>query len=432
MRGTLNLAVADFASTDGRGGQAAKATAKLATDVATSVAALLTDQLRPLAGRLRIELREPAQFPQIRGASQAARARTAKQRAEQIDADVVVYGTLATDGTKTILQPELYISDSIQGDTGEVVGDHPWGSPLQLPGDPDSNPLAAQLLGEPLSLRTKALASMILGIWYYHAGQSGIALQHLRAAAENPAWHDQEGKELVYLFLGNAAERRGAQQQGAEEHPHPAARRSFAEAVSYYQTALRIDGQYARAWYGLAETRFLQVGLSCQPDRIDRRLLAQAVRDFQRAQLATHRPTVANLDAKIAFGLGRAYVCMTLAGVADRRVEALGQLAIAMRAFQPILPEDPSTRRLRQLAAEAYGQRGLLATAYVDAPDARTQDLRAVTDYKQAIALSADRPQRQGVFYDNLAHVYDRLRMPREARDARDKARSLKPASDTA
>ena len=53
-------------------------------------------------------------------------------------------------------------------------------------------------------------------------------------------------------------------------------------------------------------------------------------------------------------------------------------------------------------------------------------------DYKQAIALSADRPQRQPVFYDNLADVYDRLRMPRDAEGARNKARSLKATGPTA
>jgi tetratricopeptide (TPR) repeat protein len=280
MRGTLNLAVADFASADSRGGQATKATAKLATDVATSLAGLLVQQLHPLAGRLRIEVRGPAQFPQIRGASQAAQAHAAKQRAGEIDADVVVYGMLTTDGNTTILQPQLYISDSIQGDTGELVGDHLWGSAIELPGDPESNRLAILQFGEPLSARTKALTSMILGIWYYQAGQPSVALQHLHAAAENPEWRDQEGKQVVYLFLGNAAERQGAQQQ-RQQHP-AAARRSFADAVGYYQQALRVDVQYARAWYGIGETRFLQVGLSCQPDRTNRRLLAQVVRDFER------------------------------------------------------------------------------------------------------------------------------------------------------
>jgi hypothetical protein len=106
MRGTLNLAVADFASADSRGRRAAKATAKLATDVATSVADLLTEQLRPTASRMRIEIRGPAQFPQIRGASQTARAQAAKQRAGQIDADIVVYGTLSTDGNTISLQPK--------------------------------------------------------------------------------------------------------------------------------------------------------------------------------------------------------------------------------------------------------------------------------------------------------------------------------------
>jgi tetratricopeptide (TPR) repeat protein len=185
-------------------------------------------------------------------------------------------------------------------------------------------------------------------------------------------------------------------------------RRSFAQAVGYYQKALRIDRQYARAWYGIAETRFLQVGLSCQPDRTNRPLLAQVVRDLEQGQRATHRPTLANLDAKIAFGLGRAQICMTLAGVADRRAQAQEQLNIAIRAFQQNPSGDPST------------------------PDARAYDLRAVEDYKQAIALSADRPQRQPVFYDNLADIYNRLHLPRDAEEARNKARSLKATGHTA
>ena len=432
MRGTLNLAVADFASTDSRGDQAAKATAKLATDVATSVADLLTEQLRPTASRMRIEVRGPAQFPQIRGASQAARAQAAKQRALQIDADIVVYGTLSTDGNTTTLQPELYVSDSIQGDTGELVGDHLWGSPIPLPGGPESNRLATQLFGEPLSAQTKALASMILGIWYYQAGQPSVALQHLHAVAEDSEGLDQDGRQLVYLFLGNAAERQGAQEQRKQNPDLGTVRRSFAQAIGYYQRALRIDPQYARAWYGIAESRFLQVGLSCQPDRTNRPLLAQVVRDLERAQRATHRPTLANLDAKIAFGLGRAQVCMTLAGVADRRAQAQEQLSIAIRAFQQNPSGDSSNRRLREIAAEAYAQRGLLEATYANTPDARAHDLRAVEDYKQAIALSADRPQRQAVFYDSLADTYDRLQMPGDAEEARNKARSLNPTGHTA
>jgi tetratricopeptide (TPR) repeat protein len=432
MRGTLNLAVADFASADSRGGQAAKATAKLATDVATSVAELLTEQLRPLAGRLQIEIRGPAQFPKIQGTSQAAQARTAKQRADEIDADIVIYGTLTTDGNKTSLRPELYLSDSIHGDTGELMGDHPWGPPLELPGDPESNRLVTQLFGEPLSARTKALASMILGVWYYQADQPSIALHHLNVAAHNSEWRDSEGKEVVYLFLGNAAERQGAQEQ-RKQHPNAhIVQRSFAEAVGYYQRALSIDRQYARAWYGIAETRFLQVGLTCQPERTNRQLLTQVVRDLQLGQRASHRPALANLDAKIAFGLGRAYVCMTLAGIADRRAEARDQLAIAIMSFEQSPSKDHSSRRLREIAAEAYAQRGLLAAAYADTPDARAQDLRSVEDYRKAIALSMDRPQRQRVFYINLSDTYDQLHMPREAEEARNTARSLTPTGLTA
>ena len=422
MRGTLNLAVADFASADSRGGQAAEATAKLATDVATSLADLLSQQLRPLADSLRIEIRGPAQFPQITGATQTAQAQTAKQRAAEIDADIVVYGMLTTDGNTTTLQPHLYLSESIHGDAGETVGEHPWGSAIPRPGAPESNRLAIQNFGEPLSVRTKALASLVLGIWHYQAGQPSTALRYLQAAADTPEWPDDNGKELVYLFLGNAAARQAQQQR--QQHPD-AARRSFGEAVSYYKKVLETDAESARAWYGIAEAQFLQVGIECQPNRIDRLLLARVVRDLERGQRATQRPSLANLDAKIAFGLGRTYVCMTLAKIADRQAEAQEQLRIAITAYQPSTPEDPSTRRLRQIAAEAHAQRGVLAITYAYDPDARAHDLGAVEDYEKAISLSADRPERQAVFYDHLAETYDRLQMLREAQEARSKARTL-------
>jgi tetratricopeptide (TPR) repeat protein len=429
MRGTLNLAVADFASADSRGGQASEATAKLATDVATSLADLLGQQLRPLADELRIEIRGPAKFPQITGESRIARAQTANQRAAEIDADIVVYGMLTTDGNTTILQPQLYLSDSIHGDAGETVGEHLWGSPIPLAGSPESHQLAIKEFGQPLIGRSKAMASLILGIWYYQADQPRTALRHLHASAENPEWPDETGKELVYLFLGNAQARQAQQQR--QQHPD-AARQSFGKAVGYYNRVLKADTQSARAWYGKAEAQFLQVGIECQPNRIDRRLLAQVVRDLKRGQRATHRPALANLDAKLAFGLGRAYVCMTLAGIADQRAEAHEQLRLAIAAYQPASPEDPSTRRLRRIAAEAYAQRGLIAVAYAGARDTRARDLRVVEDYGKAIALSADRPERQAVFYDRLAETYDRLQMLREAQEARSKARTLAPTRPTA
>jgi tetratricopeptide (TPR) repeat protein len=428
MRGTLNVAIANFGSNDSRGQH--EATGKLATDVATAVADLLTEELRPLLARLRIEVRGPAQFPNVRGASATARADDVRKRAREIDADLVVYGALTTDGNTTTLQPELYVADTIRGDIGEGVGDHPWGSPLELPGAPERNPLLAQQMGEQLSARTKALASMIAGIWYYRANRPTLARRYLELAVATDSWRDQDGKEVVYLFLGNAAERHAAQQQRLGQNR--VARRWFDQAVGYYRQALRIDREYARAYYGIAESRFLQIDLSCRPMRTDRQQLEQVVRDLERARAATNRPALANIDAKIAFGLGRAYVCMTLAGVADRRAAAEHELDAAIKAFQQRPPHDPSTVGSREIAAEAYAQRGLLATTYAGFPDARVRDLRAVEDYKQAIMLSADRPPRLGVFYGNLADTYDRLRLSREAGEARRKAAELAGSTSSA
>jgi hypothetical protein len=378
------------------------------------VADLLADELQPLTTRLRIEVRGPDRFPRVDGASATARAAEARRRALEVDADIVVYGVLTTDGSRTALQPELYVADRIRGDIGEPMGDHPWGSTLELPGAPESNPLLAQQLGERLSARTKALAGLTAGIWYYRAGQPSVARRYLEVAADTHDWPDQDGKEVVYLFLGNAAERQGAQEQRLGHRN--AARRWFGDAVGYYRQALRIDAEYARAWYGIAETRFLQIDLECRPRRTDPRTLAQVERDFRHAQEAADRPALANIDAKVAFGLGRTYVCMTLAGIADRRTPAESQLGTAIGAAGRGPRDDP---RLRELAAEAYAQRGMLAATYGGSPDARARDLRAVEDYRQAIALSADRPQRLRVFYQHLAATYDRLAMPLEAEQAR-------------
>lgn len=419
MRGTLNLAVADFDSADSRGGIDAKATAKTATDVATLIADRLGEELRPLT-ELRFEVRPPAQFPRIRGATEADRAAQVQARADEIDADIVVYGTLSTDGLRTVLQPRLYLADTIRADADELTGDHPWGTPLDKFGDPSSEPLLADQLSQELSARTKALAAMTIGVWYYRANDAEAAERYLQVAAKTPDWRDHEGKYVLFLFLGNTAERRGAQQQ--RQGHRRTARQSFAAAVSYYQRALAIDHQYARAYYGIAETKFLQVDLRCSREHTSRQQLQQVVDDFQAASRATNKPILTNINAKIAFGLGRAYVCMTVASVADRRGQAEQQLGVAIQALGDIRPDQPGSQRLREIVAEAYAQRGLLATTYAGMQDAHAHYLRAVEDYKQAIRLSADRPERQKVFQAALADIYDLLHMPREAEDARRKA----------
>jgi tetratricopeptide (TPR) repeat protein len=248
---------------------------------------------------------------------------------------------------------------------------------------------------------------MTIGIWYYQANNPEAAERYLQVAAKTPDWRNSDGKQVLFLFLGNTAERRGAQQQ--RQGHRRTARQSFAAAVDYYQRALAIDHQYARAYYGIAETKFLQIDLRCSRGHSSREQLQQVVDDFQTASRATNKPILANIDAKIAFGLGRAYVCMTVAGVADRRDQAEEQLGVAIQALGHTRPDQPGSQRLREIVAEAHAQRGLLATTYAGMPDARAHYLRAVEDYKEAIRLSADRPERQKVFQAALTDIYELL-----------------------
>jgi tetratricopeptide (TPR) repeat protein len=410
--------VADFTGTDTRGGAAADATAKTATDLATNLADILAKELAPVASRLRIEIRAPAQFPAIEGDAPADQAADARGRAKEIDADVVVYGTLATDATSTTLQPRLYLADRIRRGVDELTGDHRLGAPVPLPGNPEDQPWLVGTLVDQLVVRTRALAELTVGLWHYHADQPQQAIQRFERAARMPGWDRRQGKELLYVFLGNAAERQGAQWQ--RQGRRVAAGRSFDQALRYFQEALAIDSEYARAWYGIAETQFLQLDLDCPIGRTDPGRLAQVVRGLQRAQRATHRPVLADIDTKVAFGLGRAYVCMSLAEVSDRREQAQQQLGQAIQAFEA---GDKDTQlRIQQVAAEAYGQLGLLAFAYPDTPDATQRLHQAVPAYRRAIELSQDRPNRLTVFQCNLAAIYERLGQPRAAEAARSQA----------
>jgi hypothetical protein len=102
--------------------------------------------------------------------------------------------------------------------------------------------------------------------------------------------------------------------------------------------------------YGIAEARFLQLNLRCGPSAShDLHQLRQVAAAFAAAGRAPYQPASANLDLKVDFGLGRAYVCLSLAG-ADYRAQASAHLSQVLAAVDP--PTRPQTPTLISLAAE--------------------------------------------------------------------------------
>jgi tetratricopeptide (TPR) repeat protein len=420
MLGDLRLAVAPFGSIDSREGHATPATTTAAMRVAAGVADRLATELAPLRRRLRVEVRPPAQLRPIGETVPARRAEAAATLARQHGADLLVHGTLVVDAASTRLEPHVYLAGGVRADADELLGDHKLGEAIHQPGDPDNNQLLARELAEQLTTRVRALAILSISIAYYHLDQLAEADRYLTLAGQTTGWDDSEGTELLHLFIGNVAARRGTELRRAGKDA--LASTQFARAKRAYQAALSIQPGYARALYGIAETRFLRLDLHCQPGTHNEiRQLRQVVAAFAAASHAPHQPVGANLDLKIDFGIGRTEVCLSLAGV-DHRTQATAHLNKVLAAVDPVTR--PQTPALTRLAAETHGQLGLLALAEPEGPDRPARLQAAIAHYQRAIAISQAYPDLTRVYWTNLATMYKQLGDPAKADQARKQAHS--------
>jgi tetratricopeptide (TPR) repeat protein len=417
MLGDLRLAVAPFDSIDSRQGVATPASTTAAMRVAAGVADRLTTELAPLRRRLRVEVRPPAQLRPIGETVPAHRAEAAASLARQHGADLLVHGTLVVDAASTRLEPQVYVTGSVRSDADELLGDHKLGAAVVTPGDPESNQLLAHELAEQLAARVRILAALSVGITYYHLDRLAEADRYLTLAHQTTGVRDSEAGELLHLFVGNVAARRGAELR--RDGKDTRARAQFARAIRAYQAALVAQPGYARALYGIAETRFLQLDLRCTRNEIQR--LGQVVAEFAAAGRAPHQPAGANLDLKIDFGIGRTEVCLSLAG-ADHRTQATAHLSKVLAAVDPATR--PQTPALTRLAAETHGQLGLLALAEPEGPDRPARLQAAIIHYQRAIGLSRAYPDLARVYWTNLATMYEQLGDQAKADQARKQAQS--------
>jgi tetratricopeptide (TPR) repeat protein len=403
MTGDLNIAVAEFGQLD-QNGQVVKS--KRAVELATSVAEVLQRELGPLRGLgFDIQVRGPTETGPIEGTTRQQRADRARQLAAAINAKLLVYGVVTQAPTRTSISPEFYLADTLVPGAEELVGDHELGSALETLGDPDANLVLRKDLRAKLIARTQALVQLAIGLGYYAADRFDQAADSFTMADRVPGWEARDGKEILYLFLGNTAGRL----------------RRYQEATVQYRKALAVNPEYARAQIGLAEVRFHQASGdgSCARDRVDAAGLADAVVAYQRAKAATDRPALADVDSKIALGLGRTYTCQSQAEVAHHWREAEEQFLRVIEVFRA------GNQRIRQLAAEAWAGLGLVHLPPAEAPD-KARYRQAAADYQRAIELSTS-PARQGTYYGMLGYIHARLGEPQLAHDAYDQAIRLDP-----
>jgi tetratricopeptide (TPR) repeat protein len=399
MTGDFNVVVTEF---DGRDASGRPVGSDVASELSTSLSKTLVQELANIESAV-VTVRAPAEAGRLEGgASPEERALAARRLAEQVDADVVIYGWL--DATRTTLQPEFYLRERALADAQELLGSFRLGSAISGAVPLDSEPAAAISVRQRLSSRARAISELVLGLSFFRLQQYSEAERHFDGAIGAQGWPDGDGKEILYLFRGSTAGALG----------------DLTEAADWYDRALELNPQFARARLGLAEVRFQEAKGTCEPGDVGAEGLRQARDAFRATLSATDQPASANVSAKAHLSIARVDLCISQAEVEDRWDEASAEAGMVVAAFEA---GDDS---LGQLAAEAHGVRAFSELPLVGDPNAEAKFRTAEAEYRQAIALGS-RQDRLAAYHAGLAYVLGRLGQLDDARREYDEAIRLAP-----
>ncbi len=386
LSGEWNVAVAGF--TDSTGAISTDDAAQIATVFYNRLNAEMSDLGKQTD--LVVEVWGPKQTGTVSGASPEERAAEAEKLARRIKADVVVYGAVRRNGDALQLQPEFYVAIANFYDVEEVVGQHVFGSPISIIGVGENLPSQLTLNRE-LARRAEALSLLTRGLSFYFAHAYENALAFFRQANRDELWQTSStGREVVYLFVGNAAGRANL----------------LSEAEEAYRDALDVEPQYARAYVGLGGAFYLRslAGVTSDNFAPDQVMLKQALENYEKGAAATLQPATADIATKVAFGQAQVYLVKWWAGE--------DTLASALANFQAVLDHygEGKNPRVQELAAEAHARIGLVRRQ-------QEQPNAAIQDFEAALKLSTI-PSRRGLYWATVADLYTQQGKTEEAEKA--------------
>ncbi len=321
---------------------------------------------------------ETRKIDPVTGASAEERAASAQALANLIDADLVIYGSIQSNGTSLAITPEFYIRMRNAYEAQELIGPYMMGDPIVVRSYED---LASRLdVSTELSDRVLALSQMIKGLAFYAVRQYPEAQKQFAQAESIKSWEPAEGKEILYLFLGNSVIR--------EE------KADLDTAQMYFQQALEIRPDYSRAMIGLANVKYrkalVPVTQSNNPADADETLLQESIELLTTAAKSTNQPPLADVPTKIHFELGQCYFMLAYSGHLDTYAPATAE-------FEQVIADygDGANPRVKERAAEAYARLGLIL-----ALSGNTDE--AVQNYQTAAEMTADNPERQAIFLERI------------------------------
>ena len=343
-----------------------------------------------------IEVRSPEQAGRLAGSTPEERAREARRLADQINADVVVYGWL--DESRTTLQPEFYVRDRVLQDAQELVGSFRLGSAIREAAAIDVEKAAGIELRETLVSRAKALSEPVFGLSYFRLGRFSDAAQHFDVALDAPGWPDSDGKEILYLFRGSSA---GALGDHGGGPPMVRPRSSDQPRIRARPTGSG-RGRVSRGEGSMRTRRSrFPLGAACCPWRLP-------------GCTRSHRPTGEMPTSPPRLTWHRSRGCC--ASSAGRAQDSLGKRQPPRRAIVVSKFEAGDDVSLANLPRKAHGVIAISSLPVTRRPERRrltTGDAEA--EFRKAITLRL-RPDRLAAFHTGLADVLGKLDRVDEAR----------------
>ena len=336
----------------------------------------------------------------------------ASKRAQDIHADVLVYGTLSVGPDTTRLRPRFYLTSTLLPGAEELAGEHEFGAEIISPGDMRRNPGTFEDIKQKLVNRASALQQVIYGLGEYQRDNFDAAAASFDLANRNVNWQGREGKEILYLFAGFNAGKRN----------------DLEGSASFFAHAQEFESTEARAQLGAAEVTFQRFGAqqNCASPGTDLDQLHAAVTAFEGLLAGPAGPASASLPSKARFGIGQVYFCISQAQL-ENRWDA------AAAAFKQVISTyEAGDETIKYLAAESHANLGFIALPWAGEASGPERDAKyrgAAEEYRKAIALSDAHPLRKAFFSTRVGILEARLGRFDKAEEAFAVASTLDPAN---
>lgn len=328
---------------------------------------------------LAVQYLGPDTLGKIGGSNAEERAQNAAELAHKVNADIVIYGAITQTGEGLTLQPEFFVDTRNLQEAAEMVGQHSLGSGIAIVAGAEDLPTQRALNLE-LSRRAEVFSLITRGLSDYFTHNYTDALDLFTQANQERYWDYPDGREVVYLFQGNAAGRANDLEQ----------------AKVAYLKALEVDADYARAYVGLGGVAYSEALLKVTSDQFtpDLDKFKLALDFYDQALTAKNASPTADIPAKVAFGRGQVYLMEWFAGQ--------DTLALAQRSFMEVLGfyDGGNNPRLQEMASETHARLGIIAR--------QQNDLTvAVSEYTIARDLATN-PSRRGLYNITLGDLHTR------------------------